>query len=114
MKPLAQFYKQVVGLPVAKTASDHVVLEIGTFRLTVHQIPEKYAKNIAITSPPAVRENGSTKLAFRVESIARSRKTAAEMGGLVYGPEREWIYDGETLCDGYDPDGNVFQLIQVR
>ena len=114
LTPLAHFYEQVVGMHIVKTASDHVVLEIGTFRLTVHQIPEQYAKNIAITSPPAVRDSGTTKLSFRVDSIPRSRQTAAELGGLVYGAEREWKYDGDIICDGYDPDGNVFQLFQER
>src|SRR3954469_4475816 len=113
LKDLANFYERVVGIRVVKTASDHVVLEIGTFRLTVHQIPEPYAKNIVITSPPIVRESGVTKLSFRVDSISRSRQTAAELGGLVYGPEREWNDDGSTTCDGYDPDGNVFQVFQV-
>jgi len=88
-------------------------IEIGTFRLTVHQIPEQYTKNIVIASPPVVRESGATKLSFRVDSISRSRQTAAELGGLVYGPDREWSNDGTTICDGYDPDGNVFQLFQA-
>ena len=110
---LADFYEQVAGMHVGKTAPDHVVLEISTFRLTVHQIPEQYTKNIVIASPPVVRESGATKLSFRVDSISRSRQTAAELGGLVYGPDREWTTDGTTICDGYDPDGNVFQLFQV-
>jgi predicted enzyme related to lactoylglutathione lyase len=113
LKPLAHFYEQVVGMRLIKTASDHVVLEIGTFHLTVHQIPEQYAKNIVITSPPVVRESGTVKLSFRVKNISRSRETAAGLGGLVYGPDREWSNDGTTTCDGYDPDGNVFQLFQV-
>ena len=114
LMPLAHFYEQVVRMHIVKTASDHVVLEIGTFRLTVHQIPEQYAKNIAITSPPAVRDSGATKLSFRVDSISGSRPAAAKLGGLVYGPEREWSSDEITACDGYDPDGNVFQLVQER
>ena len=114
LQRLAHFYEQVVGMHVVKTASDHVVLEIGSFRLTVHQIPEQYAKDIVITSPPAVRESGSTKLSFRVDSISRSRQEAAKLGGLVYGPEREWRNDEATTCDGYDSDGNVFQLFQMK
>lgn len=112
MNPLAHFYEQVVGMHVVKTASDHVVLVIGEFRLTVHQIPEQYAKGVVISSPPAVRESGATKLSFRVDSISQSRQTAAELGGRLYGPEREWTDDGARVCDGYDPDGNVFQLFQ--
>lgn len=110
---LARFYEQVVGMHVVTSASDHVVLEVGTFRLTVHQIPDQYAKNIVITVPPVVRETAAIKLSFRVDSISRSRQTAAALGGQVYGPEREWSDEETTTCNGYDPDGNVFQLFQV-
>jgi hypothetical protein len=79
----------------------------------VHQIPEQYSKNIVITVPPVVRESGAIKLSFRVDSISRSRQTAAELGGHVYGAEREWSNGEATTCDGYDPDGNVFQLFQL-
>jgi hypothetical protein len=24
--------------------------------------------------------------------------------------EREWIFDGVTVCDGLDPEGNVIQF----
>jgi predicted enzyme related to lactoylglutathione lyase len=113
LEQLSHFYEQVVGMRVIRMSSDHVVLEIGTFRLIVHQIPGEYAKNIVITSPPVVRESGATKLSFRVDSISRARQTAAELGGLVYGSEREWDNDGSRTCDGYDSDGNVFQVFQV-
>jgi catechol-2,3-dioxygenase len=39
LRKLANFYEQVIGMHVVKTATDHVVLEVGTFRLTLHQIP---------------------------------------------------------------------------
>jgi predicted enzyme related to lactoylglutathione lyase len=112
LEQLSHFYEHVVGMRVIRMSSDHVVLEIGTFRLIVHHIPGEYAKNIVITSPPVVRESGATKLSFRVDSISRARQTAAELGGLVYGSEREWDNDGSRTCDGYDPDGNVFQVFK--
>lgn len=113
LRKLTHFYEQVVGMNVAKEASDHVVLESETFRLTVHRIPEQYAKSIVTTSPPVVRENSAIKLSFRIKDISRSRQTPSELGGLVYGPEREWSDLETTTCDGYDPDGNVFQLFQA-
>jgi predicted enzyme related to lactoylglutathione lyase len=109
---IARFYEQVAGMRVLRTEADHIRLELGSFRLTVHQIPERYAKNIVIKVPPVVREMTAIKLAFQVESISRSRALASELGGSVYGPDREWKYEGMTVCDGYDSDGNVFQLFQ--
>src|SRR5262249_45465517 len=95
-----------------RTEADHIRLEVGSFRLTVHQIPERYAKNIVIKVPPVVREVSAIKLAFQVESIAHCRELAAKLGGCVYDPDREWTYESMTVCDGWDPDGNVFQLFQ--
>ena len=112
LKSLAAFYERVVGMKVLMTAEDHIRLEAGSFRLTVHAIPERYAKNITITTPPQIRESSAVKLAFRVEDIARAREIAAQFGGAVYATDREWQYEGSMVCDGYDPDGNVFQLWQ--
>jgi predicted enzyme related to lactoylglutathione lyase len=114
LKSLATFYERVVGMRVATTADDHISLETGSFRLTVHAIPERHAKNIKIKTPPVIREAAAVKMAFRVKDIAQARAIAAQLGGAVYADDREWRYEGNTICDGYDPDGNVFQLWQGR
>ena len=110
MHSLADFYERVAGMKTFRTEDDHIQLEKGPFRLTVHQIPPNYASEIKITKPPAIREGGAVKLAFHVADISQAREVAAQLGGAVYPPEREWRYEGMTVCDGYDPDGNVFQL----
>jgi predicted enzyme related to lactoylglutathione lyase len=110
LSSLASFYEHVAGMSIFQSEKDHIRLEKGSFRLTVHQIPLRYAKNIKITIPPAIRENSAIKLSFQVADIGRARQTAAGLGGAVYPPGREWHYEGMTVCDGYDPDGNVFQL----
>jgi len=112
LQSLADFYTEVMGMRVLLSEKDHIRLELGSFRLTVHRIPPRYAKNITIKKPPQVREAGAVKLAFRVKQIAKAREIAATLGGEVYGVKHEWQYDGTTICDGYDPDGNVFQLWQ--
>ena len=35
---------------------------------------------------------------------------AIELGGAIDAPQREWHFDGATVCDGYDPEGNILQL----
>ena len=112
LKSIAAFYERMIGMKVLMTADDHIRLEAGSFRLTVHAIPERYARDITIKTPPTIRETSAVKLAFRVEDIARAREIAAQLGGAVYATDREWKYEGTTICDGYDPDGNVFQLWQ--
>ncbi len=110
LRSLATFYERVVDMKTFRTEDDHIRLEKGLFRLTVHKIPLRYAKKVKITTPPVVREDNAIKLAFHVADIAKARQIAVSLGGAVYPSEREWTYEGMTVCDGYDPDGNVFQL----
>jgi predicted enzyme related to lactoylglutathione lyase len=112
LQSLATFYERVMDMRVLTTADDHICLETGGFQLIVHQIPEHYARNIKIQTPPVLREAAAVKLAFRVKSISKAREVASGLGGTVHPPEREWSWQGSTVCDGYDPDGNVFQLWQ--
>jgi predicted enzyme related to lactoylglutathione lyase len=109
---LARFYREVAGLKDAGGGADHVKLASGAFDLWVHQIPDRYAKNIAIATPPVVREMTAIKLCFPCADLSRARETAARLGGKLYGPDREWRSDSTIVCDGYDPEGNVFQLFQ--
>ena len=112
LAPLAGFYQEVASLPLRKADPDYIVLGNAAFRLIVLQIPAQYASHIVIAAPPAIRESGPIKLSFPVASIAGAREAAARLGGCVYGPEREWQYESSRICDGWDPDGNVFQLFQ--
>ncbi len=109
----AAFYEHVIGMQVRAAADDHVRLQRGQFLLTLHGIPEQYAKAITIAAPPAMRETSAIKLAFRVSSISEARETAARLGGCVYPADREWRDGPKTFCDGWDPDGNVFQVFTV-
>jgi hypothetical protein len=51
---------------------------------------------------------------FFVGSIAHAREAAVKFEGALNGAGREWPFDGATVCDGYDPEGNVFQLRQQK
>jgi predicted enzyme related to lactoylglutathione lyase len=110
LRTVASFYERVAGMRTLRAENDHVRLEKGFFRLTVHRVPAHLARKVKVSKPPTVREHSALKLAFQVADIAQARETAAQFGGAVYPQEKEWDYEGLTVCDGYDPDGNVFQL----
>src|SRR5262245_35207094 len=112
MQSIARFYERIIGMRVQRVEHDHIVLENGGFRLTVHRIPVEYAASIHISVPPKIRETSAIKLSLPVTNIAVARQTASQLGGCVYDAEREWEYEGTTFCDGWDPDGNVFQLFE--
>lgn len=107
------FYRHVAGLEVTETQSGHVVLESPTFQLVVLQIPEVIAASVKIDTPPKRRTQTPIKPVFPVESLAAARTAAANHGGELNPPEREWEFQGCRVCDGHDPEGNVVQLRQA-
>ena len=38
------------------------------------------------------------------------RELADLHGGMISSPTHEWHYEGYALCNGFDPEGNVFQV----
>jgi hypothetical protein len=113
MSMLAQFYSRVADLNVQSTQSDHIILGAPAFQLVVVQIPRQIAQSIQIEQPPVRRESTPIKLVFSVESIAAARGIAETLRGRLDPVEREWRFQGSLICDGCDPEGNVFQLREV-
>lgn len=106
---MSAFYQGVAGMTAVHADSEHVVLEAAGFQLIVHAIPEAYASR---TSAYPLREDGCIKLCLPVASIDAARAVAVGLGGELWPPEREWEARGVRVCDGRDPEGNVFQLRQ--
>jgi len=104
------FYAEVAGMEVTHAELDFVVLESAFFQLVVHAIPAGIAASIAIASPPVRREETPVKLIFPVPNISASRTLAAKHGGELNPTQREWQFQSCRVCDGHDPEGNVFQL----
>jgi predicted enzyme related to lactoylglutathione lyase len=107
---VSQFYAGLLGFDVVESEADHVVLESPSFQLVV--LASRSASSVEIASPPVRRTGTPVKLVFVVPSIAASRATAASLGGELNPPEREWRFQQFVVCDGHDPEGNVFQIRQ--
>ena len=107
------FYEAVVGLSVTEAAPTWARLGTGAFELVVHGIPPHIAATFEISSPPERREEAAIKLVFPVADIAIARATAALLGGELNPPDREWQLGSQRICDGVDPEGNVFQVRAV-
>jgi len=112
LERIAKFYEQLLSLSVTRAERDHVVLESEHLELVIHAIPNRIAGSITIAEPPEVREGTSIKLFFPVASLAEARSRAFLLGGQVNPSQREWAGNGFRACDGFDPEGNVFQLRQ--
>lgn len=107
---LAHFYQQVAEMAMLHQDKDHVVLDQDDFQVVIHGIPKKISAQIQITEPPQVREETPIKLCVPVTSIDNARTKATELGGKVGPKGKEWEARGFRACDGYDPEGNVFQV----
>lgn len=107
---LVEFYSAVAGLKVETIAENFAVLGPRHSQLVIIQIPKRIAQTIAIETTPVRREDVPIKLVFAVVDIIVARNCAAERGGAVKPADREWAFEGSKVCDGYDPEGNIFQL----
>ncbi len=110
LKAMLAFYEGILGLERLSSpedSEDFVSLSAGGIQISLHKIPQRYAKNIKITDPPTPRESIPMKVAFRVENVDEMRARLESQG-----VEMRKIQKGRNLCfcDGIDPEGNIFQI----
>lgn len=105
--PMAHFYRAVMEL---KDAHHPNRVYSDVWQLEFVKIPEQFAAGITISSPPEPREETPLKLSFQVDDIAIARELADLHGGLISANAHEWHYEGYAFCNGFDPEGNVFQV----
>ncbi|MFY9510489.1 MAG: VOC family protein [Rubrivivax sp.] len=110
---LAGFYEQVLALPRQIEEAGFVLLASGSIELVVVQAPAAIAAQIHIAEPPALREDTPIKLAFPVPDVEALRPVIERLGGGLKPPAAAWSWRGATHLDGWDPEGNVFQLRQT-
>jgi predicted enzyme related to lactoylglutathione lyase len=110
---LVKFYSAVVGVAPQAIEKGFAILGSKPSQFIIVCIPKRIADAIDIATPPVPRENTPLKPMFAVEDIAVARDRAAELGGAMNAVECEWEFEGTKVCDGHDPEGNVFQLRQT-
>jgi predicted enzyme related to lactoylglutathione lyase len=114
LQRLRDFYQHALGFAVKSASHDHAVLASAALDLVIVAMPEAIASSVMIDVPPQLRTEVPTKLVFATSSIGAARAAARAHGGDVLPPEKEWEYDGHRVCDGNDPEGNIFQLRELR
>lgn len=111
IKKVAAFYQSVADMTLVLEDDHHAILELPNFQLVVHGLPG--GTSASSSSTFEIREDSYVKFSLPVADIAAARTKAAEAGGCVYPPEKEWEARSIRACDGYDPEGNVFQVRQA-
>lgn len=110
---LVDFYASVTGLEPQTAETAYAVLGARLQQLVIARIPKRIADTIDIATPPEPRADTPLKFVFAVADLAHARERAAELGGLVNPVQREWEFEGAKVCDGHDPEGNIFQVRQA-
>ena len=111
---LVNFYATITGIEPRTIENGFTVFGSKPSQFVIVRIPDRIADSIDIAAPPALREDTPFKLVFAVEDIAYARDRAAGLGGALKAVESEWVFEGSKVCDGHDPEGNVFQLRQME
>jgi catechol 2,3-dioxygenase-like lactoylglutathione lyase family enzyme len=109
MDRMTAFYRDGFGLRLIPEARQDgwVEFEAGGCTLALHAIPAELAKDIDITSPPHPRSDTPMKLVFETPDLQAARNHLLSQGAFMQEP-RNW-----GACDGVDPEGNVFQIVEV-
>jgi catechol 2,3-dioxygenase-like lactoylglutathione lyase family enzyme len=92
MRAVTDFYEHKLGLKVLSRSDGFVDFDAGAVRLALH--------STGAANP------GRTKLCFYAENVSRQRAELVARGVKMGKDPGE----GLKLCDGKDPEGNVFQL----
>lgn len=105
---LKTFYQTHFALPVVEEIENEwVVLQAGAVEIALHRIGEPYR------DLPVHASTSNAKIVFSVESgLTELRERLVAAGVRMRDLKR---YDGfpQLMCDGEDPEGNVFQLSQA-
>lgn len=119
---VARFYEAALGLSRGRSSEEEeeedggaIVLGRGPTEIVVIAVPEAIAASIDVASPPELRAETPIKLSFLVDADAITsdavlRAAIEAAGGGLKPATAAWSWRGAIHLDGWDPEGNVFQL----
>ncbi len=107
VEKLRSFYINILKLDIVEeTKSEWVLLKAGNCKIGLHKMGDLYINTD--------KSNNNTKIVFEIdEDIEQLRKQLMEKAVLLKEIKTFDNYD-YWLCDGEDPEGNVFQLKQKK
>ena len=110
LKTAANFYAALLSAELSDESSDFVRVSSDQNQILLHAVPNEYRAGAA--APPVLREDAVIKPVYQVASIAAARDAVSGMAGRVLSVDREQSYGATRYCDGFDTEGNVFQLAE--
>jgi predicted enzyme related to lactoylglutathione lyase len=110
---LSDFYCRVQGFVLMHSDDEHFRLRLSTCELVILTTAESRAVANDPSSSPTPRNQVAIKPVFYVRDLEAVRNVARELGGVLNASNQEWRFEDSIVCDGYDPEGNIFQLRQL-
>jgi catechol-2,3-dioxygenase len=107
---LAAFYQHAFGLRVVEEIKgEWCVLDAGPCQLALHRVGKAYR----VADPASWEVESNAKLVLTVDRSLPELRAALIAKGVPMGQIKS--YPGLTgpLCDGRDPEGNVFRLAEA-
>ena len=112
---MSAFYREAFALTYRDGDHEYVALARNQFELVLLRTDIAISYGNAGSDKAHHRADTAIKPVFFVdEPIADIRTKAAKLGGSLKPEENEWDFDGARVCDGWDPEGNIFQVRSRR
>ncbi len=109
------FYKRVFDLKQREAKDAYVVLVNDSFELVLLRTATSKRMNSDSEGAAAPRQDTAMKPVFFVDkTIQEIRDRVISSGGGCKPGNKEWEFNGHRVCDGWDPEGNVFQVRSLK
>jgi catechol-2,3-dioxygenase len=109
VRRLATFYRDVLGLAVVEEIeSEWVVLQAGDCELALHRVGKPYR----VADASSWKAESNAKMVMTVDRDLAELRTELISRGVAIGRIKSYPPLTGPLCDGEDPEGNMFQLAQ--
>ena len=106
IEKLTNFYISCFWFSKEDYDSSYVRLVKQSIELVILQAPEQYKlKELKVREETAIKP-----VYFINTSMSYIRTLIQENGGSFKSLESEWQFNKATVCDGYDVEGNIFQV----
>ncbi len=109
-RKVATFYETILGLTQRHCDDEYVKLEASGLQIVVLKLPVAQRDKVELKTPLERRSNTAMKPVFFVKDIETHRDKVIAKGGGLNPADRIWQFDQMNVCDGFDCEGNVFQL----
>lgn len=105
IEKMSAFYREVLGLDVLPGGTDgFVCFSAGASQVCLHSLPAEYRSD---GGDYPKREDTYVKFVFYSADVEADRQYLLGRGVRMNETVR---YDEIELCDGADPEGNIFQI----